>query len=366
MTGVSTHAGTGTLIRRAVHEMDAYTPVTSLEQLSDELGIAVEDIVKLDGNENPYGCHPLVREAIAQCRGLHIYPDPSQTQMRQALARYVGMSADYIIGGAGGDELIDLLARLVIDPGDNSIDCVPTFAMYAFSTQLCGGEVRQVPRRSDFTVDVQAVLQAITPRTKAIFVASPNNPSGNNTAEDDVRGLLASGMLVVIDEAYYEFSGRTVAALVPEYENLVVLRTFSKWAGLAGMRIGYALCHPQLGQHLWKMKPPYNVNAAAQAAVCAAIDHLPVLLDVVRRITDERPRLFDALTRIPYLEPRPTSANFIYCPVHGRDARDLRDRLRHRGILIRYFDRPLLRNAVRISVGSPSDTDRLVAALEDI
>ncbi len=359
----STRVDTRSLVRRAVVEMDEYTPVTSLEHLSEHLGVPIDRLTKLDGNENPYGCHPAVRAAIGAYEHLHIYPDPEQTDMRRALAKYVGVSPDYIIGGAGGDELIDLLARLVIDSGDSIIDCIPTFAMYAFSTQLCGGQVIGVPRLADFAIDVPGILRALTPRTKAIFVTSPNNPTANTTTEADVQRLLETGVLVIVDEAYFEFSGETVAPLVADHENLVVLRTFSKWAGLAGVRVGYALCHPTIGRHIWKMKPPYNVSVAAQIAVCTALEHLPELWVNVRRIIEERPRLYAALERIDFLRPIPSQANFIYCWVQGRSAREIRDDLRRRGILIRYFDRPHLRNAVRISVGKPEDTATLVEAL---
>lgn len=358
--------GTEGLIRRAVRDMDPYVPVTSLEHLSDDLDMPIEALVKLDANENPYGTPAVVREAIAAYPHLHIYPDPSQVLMLQALSRYAGVDAELLIGGAGGDELIDLLARLVVEPGDRVIDCVPTFAMYAFFTQLCGGHAVPVERTESYEVDLEAVRRAMDGRTKAIFLASPNNPTGNVVARDDVLALLDLGVLVVVDEAYFEFSGKTVADLVPAYPRLVVLRTFSKWAGLAGLRVGYAICHPDVGRHLWKMKPPYNVSAAAQVAVCAAIDHLDEALAPVRAIVAERGRLSRGLETIGYLAPRPTEANFIFCPVRGRDASELRDRLRARGILIRYYDRPLLRNSLRVSVGTPAATDRLLAALRDL
>jgi len=357
---------TESLIRQAVQDMDPYTPVTSLEQLSAELDLPIDSLVKLDANENPYGTPACILKAIASFHHMHIYPDPAQTAMREALARYTGLDARYIIGGAGGDELIDLLVRLVIEPGDSMIDCVPTFAMYAFSTQLCGGRVVEVERLSDFAVDTDGILRAVDERTKAVFIASPNNPTANVVPSDRLLPLLESGLLVVVDEAYYEFSGQTVAELVTSWPNLVVLRTFSKWAGLAGLRVGYAICHPEINRHLWKMQPPYNVSAVAQAAVCAAIDHLSEVRRPVCAILDERPILYRGLQAIDYLEPIPSESNFIFCWVRSRDARELRDLLRRQGILIRHFDRPLLRNAVRVSVGTADNTGRLLTALRRV
>jgi histidinol-phosphate aminotransferase len=350
-------------VRRAILEMDEYVPVRPLEELSRELGIPVANLVKLDANENPYGCSPYVRAAIGACDHYHIYPDPEQVELRAALSRYSGYPADWLLAGAGSDELIDLLIRLVVEPGDRVLDAVPTFGMYSFLTPIQGGLVVPVPRRPDFSLDLPALLDAIDDRTRLIFVASPNNPTANLAPRADIVRLLDTGILLVVDEAYYEFSQETVADLVSAYENLVVLRTFSKWAGLAGIRVGYAIASPVLLRHLWKMKQPYNVNVAAQVAARAAVDDLAHIQRTITAILQERARLMDLLRSVPYLLPLPSRANFIFCPVEGRDARTLRDDLRRQGILIRHFDTPLLRNAVRFSVGKPEHTERLRAAL---
>ena len=353
-------------VRQAILDMDEYAPVRPLEELSRELGIAVSDIVKLDANENPYGCSPHVQAAIASCDRYHIYPDPQQVALRAALARYTGVPAEWLLAGAGSDELIDLLVRLLVEPGDRVLDAVPTFLMYSFFTQIQGGEVVAVSRRADYGVDVPAILAAIDERTRLICLASPNNPTANTVPRSDVLRLLDTDIVVVVDEAYYEFSGETVADLVPEHENLVVLRTFSKWAGLAGMRVGYAIASPNLLRYLWKMKQPYNVNVAAQVAAAAAVEDMGHIRLTIAALQAERQRLMAVLERTPYLRPLPSQANFIFCHVEGRDARALRDDLRQRGIFIRHFNTPLLRNAVRVSVGKPEHTERLAAALRAV
>jgi histidinol-phosphate aminotransferase len=167
----------------------------------------------------------------------------------------------------------------------------------------------------------------------------------------------------VVDEAYYEFSGETLADLVAEHENLVVMRTFSKWAGLAGLRVGYIIAAPSLLRHLWKMKQPYNVSVAAQVAARAAVEDLPHIQRTIGAILDERTRLMELLRETPYLRPLPSRAKFIFCPVEGRDAGTVRDGLRRQGVLIRHFATPLLQNAVRVSVGTPEHTERLREAL---
>ena len=191
---------------------------------------------------------------------LHIYPDPLQRRLRSALSDYTGFGTENIIAGAGSDELIDLLFRLFIEPGDAILDCDPTFAMYAFCARVAGGEVKLVQRDELFEIDMQAVRESIDERTKIIFISSPNNPTGNLATEEQTRALLDTGLIVVIDEAYYEFSGETVAGLISEYDNLVVLRTMSKWAGLAGLRIGYGIMDEGLVNHIVDIKSPYNVN----------------------------------------------------------------------------------------------------------
>jgi histidinol-phosphate aminotransferase len=286
--------------------------------------------------------------------------------VRAALAAYTGVPASHIVAGAGSDELIDLIARALLAPGDGVIDLVPTFGMYSFTTSVCGGRVIPVPRRADFGVDTDAVARATDERTKIVFAASPNNPSGNRLSRDELEALLALPLLVVLDEAYVEFSGGSYAALVPERENLVVLRTFSKWAGLAGVRAGYGLMAPELARTLMAIKPPYNVNVPAEVAMLASLEDRETLEANVRRIIEERGRLERLLRRVPYLEPLPSEANFILCRVRRGSARELRDRLRERGIFLRYFGRPGLEDRIRISVGRPEHTDALIAALSEV
>lgn len=353
-------------VRPELLAMAGYEPVEPVEVLAARLGVPPERIVKLDGNENLYGPAPAALRALVEHQGYHIYPDPDQRRLRAALAEYVGVPAEYIVAGAGSDELIDLLARVLLAPGDRVIDLVPTFGMYAFTTTVCGGTYVPVPRQPDFSVDVAAVAAAVDARTKLIFVASPNNPSGNLLPCADLERLLALGVPVVVDEAYVEFSGGSVVRLVPERDNLIVIRTFSKWAGLAGLRAGYGVMPPPLARLLMAVKPPYNVNVAAEAAVLASLTERELLAERVQAIVTERERMTALLAEIPFLRPWPSQANFVLCDVTRGEARTLRDGLRRRGIFIRYFDRDGLRDKVRISVGRPEHTDALLAALREM
>jgi len=266
----------------------------------------------------------------------------------------------------GSDELIDLILRLFLKPGDEVINCPPTFGMYPFSTEVCGGRVVDVPRTEDFALDMSSIKKALTRRTKAIFVASPNNPTGDIATEQEIMELVETGKIVVVDEAYFEFSNITVANLVPSYSNLIVLRTFSKWAGLAGLRIGYGSFPVEIAGYLMKIKQPYNANAAAQAAVLASLADIEYLRANVARIVTERERLFGKLKELAWLRPHPSSGNFVLCSLPKGKAKEIWQQLRRKGIFVRHFDTSRLKDCLRISVGRPEDTNALVRAFKEV
>ncbi|MFO7167717.1 MAG: histidinol-phosphate transaminase [Chloroflexota bacterium] len=362
------------LLRPDIAALEAYTPIVPIDVLAARLGLPPERIVKLDANENPYGPSPRARAALARLGGeaalsAAIYPDPDHTRLREALSGFVGQPPERIICGAGADELIDLLMRAVLTPGDALIDCPPTFGMYSFDAGLYAAQVVNVPRDESFELDLEGIADAAErTRAKMLFVAAPNNPSGNLLPRAALERLLELPLLVVVDEAYAEFAGESVADMVGGPPNLVVLRTFSKWAGLAGLRVGYALCHEELIGHLWKIKQPYNVNVAAEVAALASLEDLDERMEKVRLLVAERERLERELAALPGLTVYPSRANFVLCRVAAgaEAARGLRDALRRRGVLIRYFDKPRLADCVRVSVGTPEQNDALLAALGEL
>jgi len=346
--------------------MKSYTPIEPTEVLSRLAEFPASKIVKLDGNENPYGCSPKVYQALATYPYYHNYPDPEQRELRKALEEYTGLGRQHIVCGAGSDELIDLILRLFLKPGDEVINCPPTFGMYPFSTDVCGGRVVDVPRAEDFALNIVGIKKALTRRTKVIFVASPNNPTGNTTTEKEIVELVNTGRVVVVDEAYVEFGNVTAANLVASYPNLIVLRTFSKWAGLAGLRIGYGLFPVEIASYLMKIKQPYNVNAAAQAAVLASLADMEYLRLNVMKIVMERGRLFGKLKELVWPKPYPSRANFVLCSLPEGKAKGIWQQLRKKGIFVRYFDTPLLKDCLRVSVGRPEDTDALIDVLRTL
>jgi len=354
------------MVRAGLKHLKAYTPVDPAEVLSGRAEVPAGQTAKLDGNENPYGCSPRVQKALAEFRDYNRYPDPDQRKVRRALAKYTLMQADSIVAGAGSDDLIDIILRLFIEPGDKVINCPPTFGMYPFCTAIAGGETVKVPRKADFSLDLPAIKMAADTKTKAIFVASPNNPSGNQASEAEIRELLALDLIVIVDEAYVEFSGNSLIQLVPQFANLIVLRTFSKWAGIAGLRAGYGVCPTNIVPYLMKIKQPYNINMAAYVAILESLADLDYLQKTVNAMVRERDVLYTGLRQFTWLKPYPSVANFILCAVQGRGAKEVYLSLQKKGIFIRYFETPELKDYIRISVGRPEDTARVIAALRDM
>ena len=355
-----------------ISEMEPYTPIVPFEVLSRQLGRPPEQIIKLDANENPYGPAPAVRAALASYPYMHIYPDPEQRDLRTALADYTGAPAEQILAGSGADELIDLVCRLTLAPGDAIIDCPPTFGMYSFDAGLTGARVLQAWRRADFSVDVARISEWANQRMgescfapKLLFLTSPNNPDGSLLDPADLKRLLELPLLVILDEAYVEFAGleHSLARWVPEYDNLIVLRTFSKWAGIAGLRLGYGIFPRWLMPTLWKAKQPYNINVAATVAGLTSLVQRAAIQPAVDALIAERERLYRELSAVPFLRPYPSRANFVLCRVEGRDAKALKAALAVHGILVRHYAKPGLENSIRISAGRPEQTDTLLEVL---
>ncbi len=340
--------------------------------------------IKLDLNENTYGPSPKALAALAAMPHYNRYV--GQEELREAIARYVGVEVSHIVTSNGADEMIDLVQRIFLNRGDAIIDCPPSFEMYGFFARLNGAKIVSVPRREDFSVDVEAIEQQVSsfkfqvanlkPQTsnlkpetlnlKLLFLANPSNPDGSVLSHADVERLLALPIMVVLDEAYAEFAGASYATRVPTQANLIVLRTFSKWAGLAGLRVGYCIAPSVIAAKIEQCKSPENVNAAGNVAARASLDDLDYLMTNVRRIVAERERMAVELAKLGWLQPLPSRANFILSRVVGRTGKEVRDALEARGILIRAFGSPRLRDYIRIAIGKPAENDAVLKALRDL
>ncbi|MDD3994456.1 MAG: histidinol-phosphate transaminase [Dehalococcoidales bacterium] len=353
-------------VRPDLKSFGGYAASKAPETLKGKVSVSVEEIIKLDANENPYGCSPKVQKAIADYSGIHVYPDSGQQELRRHLQDYTGVPMEHIVASAGSDQLIDLLMRLFVSKGDEVINCVPTFAMFQFFINLADGATVNVQRDENFMVDVKELKKAITPRTKLILLATPNNPTGTIMPKEDILEVLDIGLPTLVDEAYFEFTGETMAPLVGKYKNLMVLRTFSKWAGLAGLRIGYGMFPVEIANYLLRIKEPYCVNVIAQLAAIESVKDKDYLMEKVKIISSERDNLFNLLQQTGWLKPFPSKANFILCAVLKGRAKDIQQKLEEMGILVRYFDTPLLKDSLRISVGKPEENKMLVQALNKI
>ncbi|KAM1638538.1 hypothetical protein ACFX13_008620 [Malus domestica] len=353
-------------IRPHLRNLSPYQPILPFEVLSTRLGRKPEDIIKLDANENPYGPPPEVMEALGALKFPYIYPDPESRRLRAALAKDSGLESDYILVGCGADELIDLIMRCVLDPGDKIVDCPPTFTMYEFDAAVNAASVIKVPRKSDFSLDVEVISDVVLQeKPKCIFLTSPNNPDGSIISDEILLKILELPILVVLDEAYIEFSGlESKMQWVKKHENLIVLRTFSKRAGLAGLRVGYGAFPLSIIEYLWRAKQPYNVSVTAEVSACAALQN-PTYLEMVKEsLLQERERLFNLLKELPFLNPYPSYSNFILCEVtSGMDAKKLKEDLAKMGVMIRHYNNKELKGYVRVSVGKPEHTDALMDCL---
>lgn len=361
------------LIGERVRSLQEYAPEPP-EEAAARLGLPLGQIIKLDANENPYGPTKHALAALSGYSNYHRYPDAISRRLRQAIGHYVGVDAAHILVGNGSDELIDSILRL-FRPGPGGggiaqvINCPPTFGEYQFYALSNDMEVVDIPRDEGFRVNVAAIegLCRADPRPKVLFLASPNSPDGSLLAEGDLMRLLDLPLIVVLDEAYIEFStASSKAGLVTERENLIVLRTFSKWAGLAGLRVGYGIFPLALMEGLWRLKSPYNVNCAAQVGALATLENLSEARENIAKIVAERERFIRKLREIPFLTVYDSQANFVLCRVRGVSMETIRQVMERRGILLRYFSDAALRDCVRITIGTPMQDEAVLLALRGL
>ena len=350
--------------------LDRYEPGMSIEQVQREQGLA--DVVKLASNENPLGPSPLALEAARQALGsIHRYPDGAGTVLRAKLAARLGVLEEQVTLGNGSSDLIDLLARAYLSPGDNAVIAERGFARFRQSVNSRNRGARLVPMRAH-THDLEAMREACDARTRLLFVANPNNPTGTWNARREFDALLSrlpKGVLVVLDEAYFQF-----AQDEPDYPNgldfvasgapVAVLRTFSKAYGLAGLRIGYAVAAPETIAALDTVREPFNTGSLGQLAAHAALDdHQHVSKSLALNRT-QKARL-EAELRGRGLGVLPSLGNFL-CVEMYRDGGLVFRRLIEHGVIVRPLQAYDLPSHLRISVGAPAEIDRLLAALDSV
>jgi histidinol-phosphate aminotransferase len=356
------------LIPDYIRGLPVYVPGRPIEEVERELKIHA---VKLASNENPLGPSPKAVEAAKRALAdAHRYPDGGTHLLREALAARNGLSTEEIFVGLGSSEIIDLASRVLLRAGLQGLTSYGSYAPFSVAIRASGAELVLVPQKH-FAFDLKAMASAITPKTVVIYLANPNNPTGTAFSAEEFSEFLASvpdGVLVVLDEAYIHYAPSLHLRSSPEAfrkrENLLILRTFSKVYGLAGMRIGYAIGRPELLSAMNKLKTPFNTSGTAQAGALAALDDREHVERCITTNAIERKRLSEGLTKLG-LRPIPSETNFIFMDV-GPEANDICDELLRLGVIVRPLAWMGFSEAIRISVGTAEENDKCLAAMGQI
>jgi len=357
------------LLRRGVASLKAYVPGRSIEEVAAAYGLAAADVVKLASNENALGPSPAALEAVRRVLGdLHRYPDGGARALREGLAGRLGVEPGRVFAGNGGDDVLSVLARTVLNEGEEVIVPQPTFSPYAHVARVMGAEVVPSPLR-EMRIDLADVRARVGPRTKLIFLCSPNNPTGGILAEGELVPFLEDlppGVLVLLDEAYGDFAedpaypdGVALSGRFP----LMALRSFSKIYGLAGLRVGFGVGDAALVGYMDRVREPFNVNRLAQAAALAALGDEDYRRRAIEAVREGRRRLYAAFEGmgLGYLR---SEANFVFVRVGGGDA--VAEALMRRGVIVRpgsAFGEP---DWIRVTVGLPEEDERLIRALGEV
>jgi histidinol-phosphate aminotransferase len=342
-----------------------YVPGKPIEELQRELGLP--RAIKLASNENPIGPSPKALAVLAETAStLHRYPDGGAFRLRGALAERWKVTPDHVILGNGSDEIIGLLARAFLSPGDEAVMAEHTFVIYKMEVQAAHGVAVEVPQKK-WHHDLPAMVAAITGKTRLLFVCNPNNPTGTMSSRSEVAALMArvpEHVVVVFDEAYYEYVRHPEFPESIDYvragRNAIVLRTFSKIYGLAGLRIGYGMTTPEITGYLNRIRPPFNANSMAQRAALAALDDEAHVTASRNLNHAEMDKVRSGLQRLGF-EALPSETNFLYFDV-GRDGREVFNALLRKGIIIRHIEGRM----VRVTIGLPEENQLFLSALEDI
>lgn len=323
--------------------------------------------VKINQNENPYDMPEIIKAEVQRVvaqRAWSRYPAFVPSALISKLARFAGWKSDGILVGNGSNELIEATLMVTVEKGTRVAIAQPTFTLYKLLATILGGELKEVLLTESLEFDVARMLDAASSADVTV-ICSPNNPTGCLIGLSDLKEILrmAAG-LVIVDEAYHEFSRQTVVPLLHEFRNLIVLRTFSKAMAMAGLRVGYLLAHPELVQEISKAKLPYNLNIFSMAAAEAAVEQFDLLKPQINLLIEERERLYGLMSRIPGVRAYPSQANFIAFETALAPA-DVFSSLYAEGILVRDVSRyPMLGKFLRVSVGSLSENDQFLAALK--
>lgn len=356
-------------VRNCLHDLKPYIPGKPIEEVKRELGL--ESVIKLASNENPLGASASAKDAVRQLLDQsHIYPDGSCYELKQALATHLQVAPEELIVGNGSDEIIKMLAETFLNQGDEVIAPVPSFSEYWFAATVMNANVVGVQLGSDFGYDVQAMIDAVTPKTKMLFLCSPNNPTGTYLCKADLEKILAEipdDIIVVIDEAYAEFVTADDFPSGIDYihqHRVIVLRTFSKIYGLAAYRIGYGVADAEMIHYINRVREPFNVNSFAQTAAIAALADEEHKQESRQLVADGKEYLYREFADLG-LKYVDSEANFVFVDT-GVDGKQVFHKLLVRGVIVRTGDIFGYPTYIRVTFGTSEENKRFISALREV
>ena len=361
--------------RQIVEEMDSYVPGKSQDEIAADYGVRKEDIIKLGSNENPWGPSPKAMQAIKEeIKSINRYPESQLHELVSEIAKYSGVKdSQVIIGGDGADEIIDVLAKTFIDAGDEFIVPLPSYMYYEYLLRQYGA--KPVYARWDLKenrLDVESIYDSISPKTRMIFLCSPNNPTGTLIDKEILAEIAAKNqdILIVIDEAYFEYSEVTNRDLIDEYDNIFIIRTMSKVLGLAGMRIGYGLACSQIIEYMHRIKPVFSLTRLSFAAALNTFRDTEYIAESIRKGIESRQYLYDETSKIKGLKVFPSKSNFMLIDIRdtGFTAAELAEELMKRGVIVRDCTsfKGLDEYWIRISICTLEEDKRFIEILKEV
>lgn len=360
--------------RDILNEYNTYVPGRSKKEIMEKYGVKEEDIIKLGSNENPWGASPKAKQAIINSiDDINRYPESNHEYLKEKIAEYAGVNQNQvIIGGDGADELFDVLAKTLIDPGDEFIVHPPTYTYYEYVFKQHNAKpVYAKWNVSENKLDVDSVLENITDRTRAIFLCTPNNPTGGLIDQEDIIKVIeATDALVVVDEAYWEFSETNNINLLDKYDNVFIIRTFSKVMGLAGLRIGYGLSNPKILEKMSRIKPVFSLTVPSQKAVIATLEDKEYIEQSTRKGIAEREYLYEKVNEIKNITIYKSKSNYLLMDIRetGYTAAQLSEKLMSKGVIVRDCTsfQELDEYYIRISIETHPKNEKFIEILKSI
>ncbi|RLI05625.1 histidinol-phosphate transaminase [Candidatus Bathyarchaeota archaeon] len=357
-------------IRETIKNFKPYEWEVSLLEMAKKLGLDPTKILRFDMNTMALTPNKFIQELekILPTIRINEYPETSYLELRNALSKYTGRDVDEITVTAGCDEALDIVAKVFIDPGTKVLVSSPTYAMYRVVVEAMGGKIVNVLRRENFDDDVDGILKSIDDKTGLIFLCSPNNPTAILTSRETIVKLLnETECPIVVDESYMEFCGQTFVDLVGNYENLIILRTFSKAFSLAGARVGYVIANKNTINLLNIMRPPNSLSVISLALAKIALENVNQVMENVKKTIEEREKLIEELKKIDGLHVYPSNTNFVLVRFENGNIKEVHQKLLENGIITRNVsDQPLLENCLRITVRTQEENRLLVDTLKKI